>query len=110
MPKFLKTERILSSQEFGLVYKTGKKFFSGSFFISFIPGERKRIGITVSGKVDKANKRNRIKRVIKELFRLNKNLFPTGDIVVTARPKAASLTAEEIRKDVLSLAEKANRK
>jgi len=52
-----------------------------------------RLGITVSKKIGNAVKRNRIKRVIRELFRLNKNRFPVGyDIVIVARRDASHLS------------------
>jgi ribonuclease P protein component len=103
MPTFRKEERILRSREFDLVYKKGRKNFSRHFFLSFLKGEKRRIGLTVSGRVGKAHDRNRIKRVIREYFRLNKELFPPGDTVVTARPGAAGLANDEIRSEVAKL-------
>jgi len=48
-----------------------------------------------------AARRNRIKRVIREWFRLNKDRIPkpARDIVVIARPGAEKLTPGDIRKE-----------
>ena len=51
-----------------------------------------RLGITVTKKIGKAVKRNRIKRHVREFFRLNKHSLPPGcDLVVIARMGAAEL-------------------
>lgn len=103
MPKFTKSERLLRSSDFDAVYGSQKKVFSRNFFIVWKDGGVRRIGITVSAKVGKANVRNRIKRVVREFFRLNKDLFPDGDSVITARTGAASLANDEIRKEIENL-------
>ena len=49
-----------------------------------------RLGISVHKKTGNAVRRNRIKRLIRELFRLNRGLFPPScDIVFTVRPEFA---------------------
>ena len=49
--------------------------------------ENSRIGISVSRKIKGAVVRNRIKRIFKESFRLNRNDYPQGaDIVIVVRP------------------------
>lgn len=100
MPRFLKSERLLKTSDFDAVYGSQKKVFSRNFFIAWKDGDGRRIGITVSAKVGKANVRNRIKRVVREFFRLNKDSFPQGDAVVTARRGAAALANDEIREEI----------
>ncbi|MCY7295423.1 ribonuclease P protein component [Alteromonas sp. a30] len=56
-----------------------------------------RLGITVSKKnVRKAHDRNRVKRVIRESFRLNQHKLPHIDIVVVVKPGLDKHTNAEI--------------
>lgn len=57
---------------------------------------RARLGITVSRRVGNAVVRARVKRQIREWFRRNRDRAPIRrDIVVIARPTAASLLSSE---------------
>ncbi len=59
-----------------------------------------RIGITVTRKVANAVGRNHVKRIIREVFRRNSNLFPSGyDVVVIAKNGAPSLGYESMREE-----------
>lgn len=52
-----------------------------------------RLGITVSVKLGGAVKRNRIKRVIREIYRLHKHeIRPNTDLVVVARSRAVTVS------------------
>lgn len=67
-----------------------------------------RIGITVSKKLGKAHTRNRIRRRLREVYRLHEDLFQPGwDIVVVARSKALDAPFEQLTKSYLSAASKA---
>lgn len=103
MHRFLKSERLLKRTDFCAVRNSGKKRSSRNLFIEWKDSEKRRIGITVGRRVGKANVRNRIKRVAREFFRLNKELFPVADITITARPGSAVLTNEEIREELRGL-------
>lgn len=64
-------------------------------------GETSRLGLVVSRRVGKAHDRNRVKRRIREFFRVRKEeLRMTVELVVVAKPGAASLdpgaTAQEL--------------
>ena len=70
--------------------------------------EGNRVGITVSKKLGKAHIRNRARRRLREVYRLNEEKFQPGwDIVVVARHKAIGCDFQELTKAYLSLARKA---
>ncbi len=87
----------------------GRRVASGAFVV--LVSERRepvresakcRLGITVSGKVGGAVVRNRVKRRIREWFRVERGLLGSGvDWVVIARPPAAGL-ARKAAEDELS--------
>ena len=70
--------------------------------------EHNRVGITVSRKLGKAHIRNRIRRRLREVYRLNEDKFlPGWDIVVVARTKALFADFDHLTTACLHLAEKA---
>ena len=67
-----------------------------------------RVGITVSKKLGKAHVRNRVRRRLREVYRLNEAAFRPGwDIVVVARTRAIHAPFDQLTKAYLSAAEKA---
>ena len=70
--------------------------------------DQNRVGITVSKKLGKAHIRNRTRRRIREVYRLNEEKFQPGwDIVVVARSKAVDAPFDKLTGSYLSLAKKA---
>jgi len=66
-----------------------------------------RVGITVSKKLGKAHIRNRVRRRIRELYRLNETLFAPGwDIVIVARTRAIAADFQTLERAFLQLAKK----
>ena len=67
-----------------------------------------RVGITVSKKLGHAVVRNRVRRRLREVYRLNESRFQPGwDIVVVARSRCISASFQEIVNAYLTLAHKA---
>ena len=67
-----------------------------------------RVGVTVSKKLGGAVIRNRVRRRLREVYRLNETLFTPGwDIVVVARSRCISAEFPQLTAAYLSLAEKA---
>jgi len=78
--------------------QTGIKIQNHHFIASYGPGRfnRTRLGITVTKKVGNAAVRNRIKRMSREFFRLNRHkLKGCWDIVIIAKKEAVDLTSGE---------------
>ena len=102
----LHPERLKKSWEFQRSYKKGKKYWDTYFVIYVYHTQLKqtRLGITVSKKVGKSVQRNRVKRLIREAFRVLKHkLLPHYDIVVVGRTAACGLTMQEVRDSLQQL-------
>ncbi len=94
---FAKADRILKRPEFLHLSESGRKVYNRHFIAVFAPGrgERTRLGITVTKKVGCAAVRNRIKRLSREYFRVNRHTFAgTWDINIIAKKGAAELTTK----------------
>lgn len=69
---------------------------------------RNRVGVTAGKKLGCAVVRNRAKRRLREVYRLNERRFASGwDIVVVARHKAVDAPFAVLTERYLSLAQKA---
>ena len=82
---FPKKDRLLKRSEFIRVQRKGRKHGTKSLIILYQPGKkgRLRLGIAASKKIGNSVVRNRFKRLIREVFRRNRKLFPNSvDIVV----------------------------
>ena len=67
-----------------------------------------RVGVTVGKKLGHAVIRNRVRRRLREVYRLNEAKFAPGwDIVVVARSRCIKATFPQLTQAYLSLAEKA---
>ena len=67
-----------------------------------------RVGVTVSKKLGGAVVRNRVRRRLREVYRLNEHRFAPGwDIVVVARSRCVGAEFTSLERAYLSLAEKA---
>ena len=67
-----------------------------------------RVGVTVSKKLGGAVVRNRVRRRLREVYRLNESRFAPGwDIVVVARSRCIKGDFRKITEAYLSLAQKA---
>ena len=67
-----------------------------------------RVGITVGKKLGKAHIRNRARRRLREVYRLNEEKFTPGwDIVIVARTKSVEAEFAKLTKSFLTLAKKA---
>ncbi len=66
-----------------------------------------RVGVTVSKKLGKAVVRNRVRRRLREVYRLHESRFlPGWDIVVVARSRAVDASFSELTNAYLTLAKK----
>ncbi len=60
-----------------------------------------RLGIIVSKKVGNAVKRNRVKRVVRAFFRLNKALIQKLDYIFIAKNNIDNISYKQLRDELL---------
>jgi len=104
----LKTEIIKKNHEFRRLYARGTSRISPllAVYVRRKKNGPLRLGITVSTKVGKAVIRNRVRRRIREAFRLNELSFTdSADIIIVARVRAADASFAQIEKSLLNLAD-----
>jgi ribonuclease P protein component len=103
---FGKEERIRQRADFLRISKEGTKYQTDHFQVSMCPNSQalRRLGITVGKHVGTAVKRNRLKRLIREFFRLNKGALPaSSDFVITAKEGAAGLNFWQVSEELKGL-------
>lgn len=104
--RFSRRQRLKKVSDFNRVYSEGRRIASWSLILIFgaSPVEVTRLGISVSKKIGKAVVRNRVKRLLREAFRLNKHKLKKGyDILLVARKGVESLKFQEVEAQVLEL-------
>jgi len=107
---FNRTKGLKKDSDFRKVYKHGKSF-ANKYLVIYIlknKSDYSRVGISVSKKVGKAIVRNKVKRRIRESFRLDvdKKIKSGYDIVFIARVAISDMQYNEINKSMKHLVNK----
>jgi len=113
---FPKRERLLNREDFVNLNRLGKRYHTGHFTVILKKNRlgitrlgititkktgRSRLGITVTRKIGNAAKRNKVKRLAREFFRLNKHHFSRGcDIVIIGKKDSFLLNYTDIKEEL----------
>jgi len=101
--RLTKEDRIRRSSEYARIMKKGVRYRTSHFHIRMLrnPLEVTRLGIAAGRKAGNACARNRIKRRLKEYFRLNREkLPPETDMVFIALKDASVLNTEQLFREL----------
>ena len=107
-----KLDTLKKNYEFKNVLKKGK-FYRGKYVTIYINKNeegKNKIGIAISKKIGKANKRNRLKRLIRESYRLQKDNLKKGYNIIFIWNKQADIlnnTYKNVSEDIIKLFNKA---
>ncbi len=101
------TETLKKHEQFQKVYETGKSY-ANRYLVMYVmenQSDINRIGYTATKKVGNSVIRHHLKRLMRESYRLNEEMFSSGlDIVIVARQSAATANFCEVQSAVLHLA------
>ena len=99
------TSALKKNHEFKRLYNKGKSAASQCVVIYFRRNGRaeNRLGVTVSTKLGGAVQRNRVRRRLKEIYRLNEEKISLGfDIIIVARARSRFAGYGELESSVIS--------
>ena len=98
---------IRRNSEFGRVYARGKSYVNPALVMYVLKprGKKPRVGLTATKKIGHAVQRNRLRRQLREIYRLHEASFARGyDLVVVARTRAIGAEYAALEHAYLSLA------
>ncbi len=103
--------RLKKNRQFNYIFKKGEKVHSKNFNLYIVKSRYKtyKIGYSISKKEGKANKRNLLKRRLKEIVRINR--LPKGNCnyILQAKQGASGLSYNDIEKQLIELFKKADK-
>ncbi|MCA8886295.1 MAG: ribonuclease P protein component [Hyphomonadaceae bacterium] len=93
--------KLRSKADFESIYARGSRRFDDAYLgLRVRPNDvgRPRLGLAVAVKTaGSAVRRNRLRRVIRESFRLEQHALPAVDIIVAARSASRNATSAQLR-------------
>jgi ribonuclease P protein component len=98
--------RLLRKSEFDAAYARGWRYGNGFFAVTANSNDKQgaRLGMAVAIRTaGNAVERNRIRRIVRESFRLHQEALPSVDLVVSARPKARGAPGTELHASLVGL-------
>jgi ribonuclease P protein component len=100
---FKKHEKIRRRKDYSAIFQSGQRLHSKNFTVIINRNELEvsRLGLSVSKKVGEAVRRNRIKRLLREFFRLNKSILPASqDIVIIVRKDVSAKKYQDVCREL----------
>ncbi|HEV8694341.1 MAG TPA: ribonuclease P protein component [Lysobacter sp.] len=103
--RFPRTARVRARADFDRIFEHGRRQATPRLALHWHAIDTPaRLGLAVSRKVDPhAVGRNRIKRILRDVFRQHREQLAAGDYVVVARVAARDATHEQLERHFLDL-------
>ena len=99
-------KRLRRKSDFDAAYARGRRFGNGFFGVTAFSNDKgwPRLGLAVAVRTAGGGvERNRIRRIIRESFRLHQYELPAVDLIVSARGRARDATGAELRESLSAL-------
>ncbi|MDX2175012.1 MAG: ribonuclease P protein component [Candidatus Sumerlaeia bacterium] len=103
--RFRPENRLRRKQDIERALRTGRRWTTSHLVVRLLhktdSNEPPRLGLAISRKVGNSVVRNRVRRRIREAFRLSlPRIAPGWDLVVSAKPEAAASTFQQLQAEL----------
>jgi len=94
--------RLRKKRDFKRIYNKGKSLATYNLVLFYYPNNcnKNRVGFSVSKKIGNAVVRNKVKRRLREIIRLKKDLKKGFDIIIIARKPVVKLDYSGMERDL----------
>lgn len=99
---FKKKDTIKNNKEIKNVIYSGQKIKSHHIDIFYLYGKKERMAVLLNRKIKKAHERNKIKRIVREVYR-NENLREKKEILIKIKSNIINQTYKEIKEELTAL-------
>lgn len=110
MYKLSKQGILRKNNSFQAVYRTGKSYANRSMVLYVLPndGDNRKIGFAAGKRLGNAVIRNRVKRLLREAYRLNQHKLSAGfDLILVGRQAMVKSRYNNVARAFLDLCNKA---
>ena len=92
---FPRQRKLLRAKEFASLHKLGRRSFTEHFIVYVLPNqlEFSRLGISINARAGNAVERNKLKRSLREFFRINQGFIQTPIDIHIAVKKGVRATS-----------------
>lgn len=101
-----KSAKLKKNKNFQAVYKGGKSIANRLLVLYMLPNQSdfRKVGFAAGKRLGNAVVRNRVKRMMREAFRLNQDKLPVGyDFILVGRQPAVSVKTQELTAALLNI-------
>jgi ribonuclease P protein component len=105
-----KSARLRRNKSFQAVYRSGKSYANRQLVLYVLPqhGRERRVGFAAGKRLGDAVVRNRVKRLLREAYRLQQHKLKSGfDLIIVGRQALVKETLPTVTAALLHLCERA---
>lgn len=106
--RFTRRLRLGANRQYQYVYRRGKSFAGRRMVLVYLRARETKAGFSVSNKIGKAVRRNRVRRIMREDWRLLRPELKPGKYIFVARTGSAETPHEKLTAEMRYLLHKAD--